>query len=101
MLVVSIFIDVVVTGIYWILWFYMWLIIGAAVLSWVNPDPANPIVRFIHNTTDPILMPVRKHLAPLTFKINLDFSPIAAILVIVFLQRVIQVVVLPFAASLR
>ena len=39
---------------------YLWLIIIRAVLSWVNPDPYNPIVRFIHQVTEPVMAPVRR-----------------------------------------
>ena len=39
---------------------YMWLIIGRAVVSWVNPDPYNPIVNFLNRATEPVLAPVRR-----------------------------------------
>ena len=63
---------------------YMWVIIARAVLSWVSPDPYNPIVRFIHNVTEPVLYQVRRRL-PVTFS-GIDFSPIVIFLVIIFLQ---------------
>jgi YggT family protein len=63
---------------------YMWIIIGRAVISWVNPDPYNPIVRFLHAVTDPVLYPIRRRL-PVFFG-GIDFSPILVILAIVFLQ---------------
>jgi YggT family protein len=63
---------------------YMWIIIGRAVISWVNPDPYNPIVRFLHSVTDPVLTPIRRRL-PLFFG-GIDFSPILVILAIIFLQ---------------
>jgi YggT family protein len=63
---------------------YMWIIIGRAVISWVNPDPYNPIVRFLHSVTEPVLYPIRRRL-PLFFG-GIDFSPILVILAIVFLQ---------------
>jgi len=58
----------------YVLHFYMWIIIARAVLSWVNPDPYNPIVRFIHNVTEPVLYRIRRKL-PLDFG-GIDFSPI-------------------------
>jgi YggT family protein len=64
---------------------YMWIIIARAVISWVNPDPYNPIVRFLYNITDPVLLAIRRRL-PLSFG-GIDFSPIVVILVIIFLQR--------------
>ena len=39
---------------------YMWIVIISALISWVNPDPYNPIVRFLHAVTDPVLKPIRK-----------------------------------------
>ena len=57
---------------------YLWLIIARAVLSWVTPDPYNPIVRFLHRATDPVLHWVRRRL-PLAFG-GIDFSPILVIL---------------------
>jgi YggT family protein len=63
---------------------YMWIIIAQAVISWVNPDPYNPIVRFLHSVTEPVLYNIRR-LIPVYFS-GLDFSPIIAILVIIFLK---------------
>ena len=64
---------------------YMWIIIARAVISWVNPDPYNPIVRFLYSITDPVLLAIRRRL-PLSFG-GIDFSPILVILAIIFLQR--------------
>lgn len=63
---------------------YMWLIVGRAVISWVNPDPYNPIVRFLYSVTEPLLDAVRRRL-PLFFG-GIDFSPMIVILAIIFLQ---------------
>lgn len=63
---------------------YMWIIIGRAVISWVNPDPYNPIVRFLNSVTEPVLYPIRRWL-PINFG-GIDFSPILVILAIIFLQ---------------
>ena len=67
-----------------VLTLYMWIIIARAVLSWVNPDPYNPIVRFLYRVTEPILEPIRRRL-PMQ-GMGIDFSPIVVILVIYFLQ---------------
>ncbi|OEU67871.1 MAG: hypothetical protein BA867_10510 [Desulfobacterales bacterium S5133MH16] len=69
----------------YVLHFYMWIVIARAVLSWVNPDPYNPIVRFIHNVTEPVLYRIRTKL-PFDFG-GIDFSPIIVILGIIFLQN--------------
>lgn len=63
---------------------YMWIIIGRAVISWVNPDPYNPIVRFLTSVTEPVLYPIRRRI-PISLG-GMDFSPIIVILVIIFIQ---------------
>jgi YggT family protein len=63
---------------------YMWVIIIRALISWVSPDPYNPIVRFLHNVTDPVLYRVRRFI-PVSFG-GFDFSPILVILAIIFIQ---------------
>ncbi len=67
-----------------ILWLYMWVIIIRALVSWVNPDPWNPIVQFLQRVTDPVLYQIRKRLG--MGNMGFDFSPIIAILLIMFLQ---------------
>ena len=64
---------------------YMWIIIFRAVISWVNPDPYNPIVIFLYRITEPVMAPVRRWL-PLR-NIGIDLSPMIVILAIVFLQN--------------
>lgn len=64
---------------------FMWIVIARAVLSWVNPDPYNPIVRFINQVTDPVLYQIRKRI-PTVFG-GIDFSPIIVLLGVVFLQE--------------
>jgi len=64
---------------------YWWIIVARAVISWVNPDPYNPIVRFLYAATEPLLSRVRR-LLPLNFG-GVDFSPILVFVVIIFLQR--------------
>jgi YggT family protein len=63
---------------------YMWIVIGRAILSWVNPDPYNPIVRFLHDVTEPVLSRIRRMLPALGGSI--DFSPMILILAIYFLM---------------
>ncbi len=63
---------------------YMYIIIARAIISWVNPDPYNPIVRFLYKSTDPILNRVRRIMPDLG---GLDISPIIVILIIIFLQK--------------
>ena len=63
---------------------YMWVIIGRAVVSWVSADPYNPIVRFLHEATEPVLSRIRR-LLPLSVG-GMDFSPVIVIMAIMFLQ---------------
>jgi len=67
-----------------VLQLYMWVIIIRALLSWVNPDPYNPIVQFLNSITEPVLYRVRQ-LIPMS-GMGIDFSPIIVILAIIFLQ---------------
>jgi YggT family protein len=63
---------------------YTWILIARAVISWVNPDPYNPIVRFLYNVTEPVLFRVRR-LVPSVFG-GIDLSPLILILALQFLQ---------------
>ena len=63
---------------------YMWAIIIRALISWVNPDPYNPIVQILTRMTEPALRPIRKLVPP--YKVGIDLSPVIAILIIIFLQ---------------
>lgn len=78
---------------------YMWVIIIRAVISWVSPDPYNPIVRFLHAATDPVLYRVRRAL-PVSFG-GIDFSPIIVIVAIVFLQAFLVQSLLDLSRSFR
>jgi YggT family protein len=63
---------------------YMWVIVIRALISWVNPDPYNPIVQVLTKMTEPALRPIRKLLPP--WKIGIDLSPLIAVFAIIFLQ---------------
>jgi YggT family protein len=82
----------------YLLWAYMWIIIIRALLSWVNPDPYNPIVRFMYRVTEPVLRPIRDRLP--TYQIGLDLSPMIAILAIIFLQRFLVPVLFEIAGRI-
>ncbi len=63
---------------------YKWIIIIAALITWVNPDPYNPIVRFLHKVTEPVLRPIRRMIG---YRLGpIDISPIIVILGIIFIQ---------------
>lgn len=63
---------------------YMWIIIGRALISWVNPDPYNPIVKFLREVTDPVLNRIRRYI-PLAAG-GIDFSPMILIAAIIFMR---------------
>jgi YggT family protein len=63
---------------------YMWIVIIRALISWVNPDPYNPIVRFLHAVTDPVLNPIRRIIG---YRLGpIDISPMVVILAIIFVK---------------
>lgn len=89
----------VATVLDYVLVFFMFITIARAVLSWVSPDPYNPIVRFIHNVTEPVLYQIRKRL-PMMYG-GIDFSPIVVILIIIFLRIFVVDSLEGLASSLR
>lgn len=84
MFIASNFLTSVAEVISIILNLYMWVIIIRALISWVNPDPYNPIVQMLYKITEPVLQPIRK-LVPV-YNIGIDLSPLIVILVIIFLR---------------
>jgi YggT family protein len=77
---------------------YIWIIIGRAIISWVNPDPYNPIVRFLYEVTEPVLSRIRRYIP--AFAGGIDFSPMIVILVIIFLQSFLVPTIQQLAATL-
>jgi len=78
---------------------YTWVIIIRALLSWVNPDPYNPIVQFLYRATEPVLRPVRRWL-PLR-NLGIDLSPVIVIAAILFLQYFLVPSLIQTAFKLR
>jgi len=68
-----------------VLTLYFWIVIVSALLSWVNPDPYNPIVRGLRNLTEPVFYRIRKWL-PFTYMGGIDFSPVLVLLAIQFVK---------------
>jgi YggT family protein len=82
----------------WLLYLYSYVIIAAALISWVSPDPRNPIVQVLRQITEPVLAPVRRMLPPWKTG-GLDLSPIIVLLAIQFIERVIlEGMILPLVA---
>ena len=78
---------------------YMWIIIIRAIVSWVNPDPWNPIVQFLYRATDPVLRPIQRMLPMKGW--GIDFSPLIAILAIIFIQKFLVASLIELAWRLR
>jgi YggT family protein len=92
------FIYAVAVLLSYVLTIYIWIIIIRALISWVNPDPFNPIVQILHRLTDPALDPVRRRLPDFG---GLDISPIVVLLVIFFLQNFLVTSLMDMARLLR
>ncbi|MEW5758500.1 MAG: YggT family protein [Candidatus Omnitrophota bacterium] len=85
--------DIVLTILYW-------LILIRAIISWVSPDPYNPIVQFLNAVTEPILSPIRR-MIPFNFRIGIDISPIIAFLLIIFIKTFLVKTLLEISSRIR
>ncbi len=81
-----------------VLGIYMWVIIIRALLSWVNPDPHSPVVRFLYQITEPVLERVRRVVPYLG---GIDMSPIIVIFIIYFLKAFVVTTLLQIAFKLK
>ena len=77
---------------------YIWIVIARAVISWVNADPYNPVVRFLHQVTDPVLGRIRRFLPAMG---GFDLSPMVLIFAIIFLQSFLVPTLRQLAAGLQ
>jgi len=91
------FVAVALSG---LLTLYFWVLVIAAVLSWVNPDPYNPIVRFLRAVTEPVLNQVRRKL-PFVYAGGIDFSPLVVILAIQAIQMIVVPTLFRLAAQIQ
>ena len=78
---------------------YMFVIVARALISWVSPDPFNPIVRFLYRATEPVLRPIRRRMPMMSM--GLDLSPMIVLLVIYFLRIFLVESLRDLGASLR
>jgi YggT family protein len=83
----------------YILWAYWWILLGRVVISWVNADPHNPIVRFLYIATEPVLARVRRVLP--VHAGGFDLSPIVVWIAVIFLQRFLVQSLYDLAHTLR
>lgn len=79
---------------------YFWIVIIAAVLTWVRPDPYNPIVRTLRTLTEPVFYRVRKWL-PFTYSNGMDFSPVVVLLAIELFNRIVVASLAQYAMTLH
>jgi len=78
---------------------YIWLILGRAIISWVNPDPYNKIVIFLYRVTEPVMAPIRR-LIPIR-GMGIDISPIIVIMIIYFLQTFLVKTMIQMTGQIR
>ena len=69
---------------------YMWVVIIRVLISWINPDPYNPIVQFLRSVTDPALEGLRRVLPSFLWSTGLDFTPLVLILLLQVLMRFLE-----------
>ena len=74
---------------------YIFIVIARALISWVNPDPYNPIVRFLYNATEPVLALMRRYL-PLQFS-GIDLSPIALLFALTIIEKILLSIIVQFS----
>lgn len=79
---------------------YMIVIAAAAILSWIRPDPYNPIVRFIYQLTTPVLNWARRFMPRFLWKTGIDFSPIIVFFIIILIDTVVVNLLRDFGTSL-
>ena len=79
---------------------YFWIVIIAAVLTWVRPDPYNPIVRTLRALTEPVFYRVRKWL-PFTYTTGMDFSPVVVVLSIELFNRIVVASLAQYALAIQ
>ena len=95
MFVLERFVETIAELIDMLLTAYLIIVFARAVISWVNPDPYNGIVRFLYQATEPVFRAVRRRL-PLLTGAGIDFTPMVVILAILFLQRFVLPVLVHF-----
>lgn len=79
---------------------YIWIVIIATLISWVKPDPFNPIVQVLNRLTMPVYAKVRKIIP--TIINGIDLSPLILIIVLKFIDLFLfQNLLLGYAASLK
>ncbi|HEY4717173.1 MAG TPA: YggT family protein [bacterium] len=97
MLVIGYFLKSVAVVLNLLITIYMFIIVAQAIISWVNPDPYNPIVRFLYSVTEPIYRRIRRYI-PLNYG-GIDFTPMAVLFALVFLREFIVSLLMVYSSS--
>ena len=98
MFVMGNLLSAVATVLDFLLTAYLWIIIARALISWVNPDPYNPIVRFLYSATEPVLQPIRRKIP---MGMGLDLSPLIVMAAIYFTRIFIVKTLMDLAIRLH
>ncbi len=85
----NILVFAVLNVLHMLLWAYTWVIIIAALLTWVRPDPSNPIVQIFYRLSYPLLAFVRRKLPFLVIN-GIDISPLVVVIVLQVFDQVIR-----------
>ncbi|EMG29623.1 YggT family protein [Campylobacter showae] len=95
-MIFSVFLEAVGSILRIIISAYTWIIIGAAIISWVRPDPYNPIVQLLHRLTEPVYAAIRR-VIPTVFG-GIDIAPIIVLLSLQFIDRFFVRLMFAYAA---
>ncbi|MGB1717081.1 MAG: YggT family protein [Candidatus Latescibacterota bacterium] len=71
---------------------YMWVVIIRVLISWINPDPYNPIVQFLRSVTDPAIEAVRRLVPNFLWSTGLDFTPLILIVLLQVLMEFLRAI---------
>lgn len=98
MFVLSNFVITIGNLLHYMISIYMFIIFGRAIISWVSPDPYNPIVRFLYMATEPVLRYARRLLPPFS---GIDLSPIIVIFALLFIDQMVVASIIDYGQSLK
>lgn len=96
-MILGIILNAIATILHWIIFIYTWVIIISALISWVRPDPYNPIVQILHKLTEPVYERIRRKI-PLVFN-GLDLTPLVLLLILQFIDMTLVKILFSYAES--
>lgn len=80
---------------------YTFIVAGAVIVSWVRPDPYNPIVRFLYSATEPVFQRIRRILPAFFYRSGIDFTPMIVMILLVFLETLLTNTLYDWGSRLR